>query len=106
MEVEFNTGFVTALALFYGHRHQIQGTPLIRDLRIYGAADHLFDMEIPEQLDEKLKKRIERWRSKVISLRLKHLTWEEGNKLFDECLQILKALDRQYWSLKVIVKYK
>jgi hypothetical protein len=39
-EVEFNTGFITALILFYAHKYMFNMTGYDDDLRLYGATDH------------------------------------------------------------------
>lgn len=65
---EFNDGFITALVLCYAHRfdrlflkdelRSSIGTFVIVD----GAKDHLIDIEIPSDLDAKLKKKIEEFK--------------------------------------------
>jgi hypothetical protein len=107
--VEFNNGFVTALCLFYGHRFQFsEGIARgMSDIRIYGASDHLYDIQFPKNLDKRLKKKIQKFIGKVFAVRLKDIKHEEGSKLFDECLEIIKAIDRKYFGFKrVIVKYE
>lgn len=107
--IEFNTGFLTALTLFYGHRMQFQEASKIikRDLRVYGAADHLFDIKYPEDLDPKLKKKVKNFVASVFRVRLENLTLAEGDKIFDKCLELIKEIDRKYFGQKrIIVHYK
>ena len=59
-ETDFNNGFITAINLFLEHkdnyldagRKKMQEFK-ISDLRLYGATDHLYDMEIPKSLQKK-----------------------------------------------------
>ena len=60
-KIEFNNGFVTAIALFLEHKLFTELLPkdkegkLICDLRLYGATDHLYNIEIPKSLKAKWK---------------------------------------------------
>jgi hypothetical protein len=103
MEVEFNNGFLTALMLFYGHRYWPKWEKY--DFRLDGAADHLRDMEIPDGLDEDLRRRVEELRSKVMALRFKDLQSEEVDRIFDEAVEIMKELDRRLFGLSVVVNH-
>ena len=105
---EFNNGFVTAFALFYGHKHQnLEASQVIdHDMRIYGASDHLFDLELPKDLPNKIKKQYEAFVQKVFAVRLKDITIEYADEIFDECLAIIKAIDEHYFVKKVVVNYK
>lgn len=111
---EFNNGFITALALFLEHKNADWHVPkdkegeLITDLRLYGATDHLYDLEIPKKLPDKIKKRINSLMSKAFLHRLDRF---EDNKytdsLFKEAEQILKAIDEQLFKTKkVIMNYR
>ena len=104
---EFNNGFITALALFYGHREQFREHSKIAgyDMRIYGASDHLLDIQYPENLEPELKEKVERFVNDVISLRLERISQREADELFDRCLEILKEIDEKYFGLKVTVNY-
>ena len=107
-EIEFNNGFVTALALFYGHREQFQRASNIvgHDLRVYGASDHLFDIEYPKALDETLERKIRRFVDDVLKVRLKpDSTNDETDKLFERCKDLLKEIDEKCFGLKVEVYY-
>jgi len=111
MSVEFNNGFITALALFYAHRfynlsafetiHKVFG----RDLRLWGGSDHLLNIQIPDNIDPDLRRRIEDFVRKVVSLRFAELNKDEVDKVFDECLELLKEIDRRLFGLEVIVNY-
>lgn len=106
-EPEFNNGFVTALALFYAHREQFkEARKLTHDMRIYAASDHLFDLEYPENIDTEVKEKVEVFTNWVFSVRLGSLlSWEEGEKIFDACKDILKLIDERIFGLKVIINY-
>ena len=105
-EVEFNNGFVVALALFYGHRNKEEIRKPSYDLRIYGAADHLFNIEIPKKLDLGLKRKLNKFIKDVFEKRMDlHLTSEEAEDLFDRCKELLKEIDEKVFKLKVVIKY-
>jgi len=106
-DVEFNNGFITALGLFYGHRGQFQESSRIlkSDLSIYAAADHLFELEYPKNLDKKLKRKIRKFVKDVFAVRLDRISNEEATKLFDKCYQLLMEIDKQIFGLKVTVNY-
>jgi hypothetical protein len=111
MSVEFNNGFITALTLFYAHRfynlsvfrtiYKVSG----RDLRLWSGSDHLLDIQIPDNIDPDLRRRIEDFVNKVVSLRFAELNEGEVDKVFDECLEILKEVDRRLFGLEVTVNY-
>jgi hypothetical protein len=108
-KIEFNNGFVTALSLFYGHRLsnfeiRIKNAKHY-DLRIYSASDHLLDLEIPENISQELKRKVEVFVKRVLSKRLENITWEEGDKFFDECANLLKEIDQEVFNLKVQTNY-
>lgn len=102
---DYNNGFITALVLFYGHYNQWkqESSYFSMDMRLYGASDHLFDIEIPKNLDKKLKKRVENFRHNVLSRRLENISKEEAEKYFRECREILKEIDRKYFKIKRVV---
>ena len=99
--IEFNNGFVTALGLFYGHLSQFkddrQGSE--GDSSIYAAADHLFDMVIPENISKPLRDRIQKFRDDILEVRLKHITIDEAYRYFERCKQILISIDREFFGL-------
>jgi len=108
-EIEFNNGFITAIALFLEHKDNWQliknkEGKIISDLRLYGATDHLYDMEIPKKLSEKLKRRILRWRAKCFHHRLENFKDRKiSDELFKEAEQILKAIDEEIFKTKKVV---
>jgi len=93
--VEFNNGFVTALCLFYAHREN--------DFGIYGAADHLYDIEYPENLDSYLRRKIQRFVDNVFEVRLKRISSEKAEKLFERCLELIMEIDKKHFNLDVQV---
>jgi hypothetical protein len=105
-DVEFNNGFVTALALFYGHYSQ--EPPKYESeygVRIYPASDHLIDIECPKNLDPELRRKVKKFVRDVFSVRLKDISREDEEILFKRCLEILKLIDKKYFKLKVKVNY-
>lgn len=103
--VEFNDGFITALALCYAHRMASCQTPSGKDYRLSGAADHLVEMDLPEDLPDELKKSILRLRKKIIEKRLELMNPEDVDKMFDELVEIFKRLDKHLFGLDVTVTY-
>jgi len=108
-EIEFNNGFVTALALFYGHREQFtKASSLVgHDLRINGASDHLFDIEYPANLDVKLRRKIQKFVKDVLETRrgFVNVSIEDGNELFERCKDLLKEIDEICFGLNVEIHY-
>jgi hypothetical protein len=105
-EVEFNNGFVTALALFYAHAYQLRETQFEGkwSLVLHAATDHLLQMDIPESLPEELRRRVEEFRRWALAHRYE-ADDETALRLFEECLEILKEVDEKVFGLKVVVKY-
>jgi len=95
---EFNTGFVSALAKFLAH--QMERFPSECDHRIYGATDHLFDIEIPKNLPEDLRNDIIRFVNNAMRKRLLTLKAEEADELFDEADNLLQRIDREIFKLE------
>jgi len=109
---QFNSGFVSAIAKFLAHRYQFQAkqhmhiASIKKDLRIYAASDHLFDINYPKNISTALKLRIKRFVSNVMSVRLANISIEEGDKLFNEADKILQEIDKQVFKLRhVCAKY-
>ena len=107
--VEFNNGFITAIALFLEHKNfteQIifnRDSKVIYDLRLYGAVDHLYDMEIPKSISEKLRKKILNWRKKCFTYRLEHFdTTKVTDGLFKEAEDILAKIDFLLFKTKKV----
>ena len=108
--VEFNTGFITALGLFYGHREQFKDVRKLergfRDQRVYAAADHLFEIEYPEGLDPEVKEKVEAFCDWVFTVRMDwDFKWEDGDRIFDACKDLLKLIDEKVFGLKVEINY-
>lgn len=113
-KIEFNSGFVTAISLFLEHKMFTDMLPkdkegkIICDLRLYTATDHLYDMEIPEVFDGKLRNRILDWKSKCFENRMEHFKDTKiTDALFKEAEDILAQIDLQmFQTKKVIIKYR
>lgn len=104
---EFNNGFVTALGLFYGHSMN----PSIRDkqsahLVLYGATDHLADIEYPENISQELKEKISNFVDLAFSYRL---SWDtpinDIYSIFEACREILKQIDEEVFGLEVEITH-
>jgi hypothetical protein len=113
-KIEFNNGFITAIALFLEHKqmesHMVKDKDgkVISDIRLYGATDHLYDLEIPKKLPENLKNRIYRWRKKCFDNRLNNPSdIKIGDSLFKEGEDILRIVDEQIFKTeKVKMNYR
>jgi len=107
--MEFNNGFITAIALFLEHKnfssHMIRDNAgkVTHDMRLYGATDHLFNIEIPFDcgLGSHLETRIVKWREKCLHHRL--TTFEDTkitSELFKEGEDILAMIDKIIFKTK------
>ena len=107
---EFNSGFVSALAKFLAH-HQgfsdIRQKKLIdHDLRIYGAADHLIDLEIPTNLSNDLRYDITRFVEGVMAVRLSFdLAWDVADSYFKRANELLQAIDKEVFNLEHVCSH-
>ena len=111
MEIEFNNGFITSLMLFTQHKTKYEDIHCVGerdDIRLYGAVDHLFNMEIPEDLNPKIKERVEKLVTKAFEQRMKYeKNWEIADKIFKEAEDIIAMIDKEYFTKKkVIMKYR
>lgn len=111
-DIEFNNGFVTALALFYGHRERQRYTKMTHDFRLDGAKDHLYDLEYPKKLDKNLKRKIKRFAKHVFQVHYAESFTttnpersNEIDKLFEKCASLLKEIDETCFGLKVEIVY-
>jgi len=106
-DIEFNSGFVTALGLFYGHREQFRRLRKeeFGDNRIYAASDHLYALEYPEGLDDEVKEKVSAFTDFVFSKRLERISWKEGDEIFEDCRNLLALIDEKVFGLKVIINY-
>uniref|UniRef100_A0A6M3LMS9 HEPN domain-containing protein n=2 Tax=viral metagenome TaxID=1070528 RepID=A0A6M3LMS9_9ZZZZ len=109
-KIEFNNGFIIAITLFLEHKNQNLDLKEkgISDLRLYGATDHLFDLEIPKTLPINLQKRIKKARDKAFHLRLANeKDYSIADKIFKEFEDILIKIDEQIFKTKKIkVNYR
>ncbi len=105
--IEFNNGFITAIGLFLAHERDSWNIPNLdlSHLTLYTAADHLFDMEIPESLPINLRKRIIKNKELVFKHRLGRPKKEIINGIFMEFKEILREVDEFLWKKEVIIKY-
>ena len=120
-DISFNNGFITAITLFLEHKlfssHIIRDVDgkVTNDLRLYGATDHLYEIEIPESYDggisNNTRKRIISWRNKCFKYRLglydnPEMTEEEYNKitdeLFEEAENIIIKIDNEIFPIKKV----
>lgn len=112
--ITFNNGFVTAMTLFLEHKMWTELLPrdkngkVYLDLRLYGATDHLYNMEIPEILSKKLQKRIFIWRDKCFKNRMNNFkNTLVTDELFKEAEDILAKVDEEIFKIKkVIMRYR
>jgi hypothetical protein len=100
-ESEFGQGFTYCLALFLMHVNMEivnelrKPNGILNDWSIWfnGAADHLYEMEIPENLPEELKGKCEGFRDQCIDWRLTLATKEDYNWAIEKALEILREYD-------------
>jgi hypothetical protein len=106
-DIEFNNGFITALALFYHHRGQFKEAEDViqRDMSIYAGSDHLFDLEYPTNIPEELKNKIEDFRRRVLEVRMADISKQHAYRLYEECKELLIEIDEKVFGLKVVVNY-
>jgi hypothetical protein len=68
---EFGTGYAYCLGLFLAHAERDIGPNKSRaGLALYGAADHIFELQIPEALSEEQKNKAEAFKDLVLTQRL------------------------------------
>ena len=108
-DYEFNNGFLTAIMLFVEHKtmrdHIVSDEKgnVKWDMRLYGATDHLYAIEIPEDLDDYIKAKIIAWRDKCFENRMENLTdIKIANSLFEEGEDIIALIDRKYFKTKKV----
>lgn len=114
-KVEFNNGFITAIALFLEHRDNFFGMnrqyiidKKLSDHRMYAGSDHLYDLEIPKTIPENIRNRILRWKKKCFENRLsgyKANQLEVNDKLFKEAEDILIKIDELVFKTKKVKVY-
>jgi hypothetical protein len=104
--VEFNNGFVTALALYYAHSmddNLLDNKSVNASLVNYAASDHLYDIEIPESISSELRDRIQNFVDYVFSQRLERPSRQEVFKMFEDSRGLLMDIDKEVFGLKVEV---
>jgi hypothetical protein len=116
--VEFNTGFITAIALFLEHKNftshmtKDKEDKVITDLRLYGATDHLYDIEmtchVTNLMTDKLLKKITKWRAKCFHHRLDQFKDTKlTDDLFKEAEDILAQIDKEvFHTSEVVMNYR
>lgn len=98
-ESEFGKGFIYCIGLFLCHaeRHTDMSYPLVSNVYIAywfsGAADHLFELEIPEHISLDLKVKIQFWRNRCLNKRLEKNTLDEIHAAIEEAKDILRLYD-------------
>jgi len=105
-EIEFNNGFLIAIALFLEHKSKeiYEDYPA---LLMSGAKDHLYDLQIPISLSKKLKNRILKAQKEVLDIdTMKDLKVEDISKYFTEFEDILIEVDKELFGYNPEVYYR
>jgi hypothetical protein len=100
MGSDFGQGFFYCLSLFYMHRENVFPGMII-DLRLDGAKDHLYDLQVPDNIKEPLRAQILLFQINVIEISKHNLlgfSFEETEKIFDRCLDILYELQLEFFQ--------
>lgn len=105
-KIEFNNGFLIAISLFLEHKNKYKGTDKNNDLRIYAASDHLADLEIPDYVSKRLKRRIKKAVNYIFKYRLLPMNNKEADGIFKEFEDIMIELDKELFNLKDKVYYR
>lgn len=107
---KFGKGLTYCLGMFLAHtqdhRLEEEGVDQVRqglavELWFYGAADHLFEMELPIDLPRLLRKRLQIFRDKVLQWRLPGTNQSsptEADKQWaiNEAVDLLRLIDKHY----------
>lgn len=99
MRSEFGKGFVYCIGLFLMHAERKQFN--FEDnysMWFNAAADHLFELQIPKNLSNEFRTKIEIWQNNAIRLRLDPAT----KKDFEKSLETAKEILREYDSINLI----
>ena len=110
MTSEFGKGLTYCLALFLCHSERdyliteddiAKGIINKPHMWFYGAADHLYDLQIPANLPKDLKKRLKEFKSKVLSWRLpfnaaKNATKEDRWWAIQEAKELIRLIDNHF----------
>ena len=105
---EFNSGLITALALFVAHERDVHNKAI--DLNLYASTDHLYDLTIPENTKWKISKELEhdilQFKSDALSNRNNNnITKEQIKEFYDRAKKLLKRLDEEIFGVDVEVNY-
>ena len=100
MRSEFGKGFSYCIGLFLMHAERYGDE---NDYRLWfnGAADHLYDLIIPDKLSKKLQNRIKKWQDKCLQWRLDDYTKKDKLWAIDEAKYFLRKYDENN-NVKVI----
>lgn len=93
-ESEFGMGLCYCLGLFLAHAERKVDTGEDTSLWFNGAADHLFEMQIPLELPVRLAKRLEKFQSECLSFRLERASKTEKSDAIQEAKDLLRAIDK------------
>ncbi len=98
---EFGKGYAYCLGLFLAHEWRIyEGTQQSTspDRWFNGAADHLYDLQIPYALPEDKRREIGEWRDKCIAFRLcmdgEQCTWHDAKAATQKAKDFLREWDQ------------
>ena len=103
-ESEFGKGYAYCLGLFLAHEWKMfqdkemekkfPGRYCMASMWFNGAADHLFELEIPAALSEEKQKEIAEFKQKCLDWRLEDCTWEDAKWALDTAKALLLEWDR------------
>ncbi len=100
-ESEFGKGLSYCLGLFLAHEDFIERFKELGDRKYMawfnGAADHLFELQIPLDFSKAFQKRLTLFRLRCLNLRLtsSKVTKEDYNWALSEAKHFLLAIDRK-----------
>lgn len=103
---EFGKGYAYCLGLFLAHaergkeyKKMQEEIPTLDAVSLWfnAAADHLYELEIPEKLSDEQKTEVSDWRNLCLKYRLnmdsKKLTWTDVNDALDKAKKFLMEWD-------------
>lgn len=96
---KFGKGLTYCIGLFLAHAdRQIYANDY--SMWFYGAADHLYDLELPNWLPEKLEKRLKQFQGKCITWRLilgkNEVTKKDFDWAINEAKSLLMLIDKHF----------
>lgn len=94
---EFGKGYAYCLGLFLAHaeRHIGDRDKIRGGLWLYGAADHIFELEIPDQLTDDEKMRADAFKGLVLDQRMGEVPWKEVDALIQTAKDLLLEWDKR-----------